>query len=155
MPAKRKQRDLIHSLHEIFERPSGYNPKYMTARLPVPGSDNGTWGDTLNAFLEVGHTSVGLNYGSLQETLQSGNYTLAATDSGTRIVVTAAVNITTPTVGMLGNGFECEIVNDSGGTVTIIGPGATNVFLSPGNVACILEVNGKQRVSQGPTTVIS
>lgn len=29
------------------------------ARLPVPGSDNGTWGDVLNDFLAVAHTSTG------------------------------------------------------------------------------------------------
>jgi len=31
----------------------------MTARLPNPGSDDGTWGDILNAFLEVSHNSDG------------------------------------------------------------------------------------------------
>ena len=31
----------------------------MTARLPVPGSDDGTWGDILNAFLDVSHNSDG------------------------------------------------------------------------------------------------
>lgn len=29
------------------------------ARLPVPGSDIGTWGDILNAFLQTGHNSDG------------------------------------------------------------------------------------------------
>ena len=31
----------------------------MTTRLPVPGSDDGTWGDILNSFLEVSHNSDG------------------------------------------------------------------------------------------------
>jgi hypothetical protein len=31
----------------------------MTARLPIPGSDNGTWGDILNSFLEVSLNSDG------------------------------------------------------------------------------------------------
>lgn len=31
----------------------------MTARLPTPGGDTGTWGDVLNTFLEVAHTSDG------------------------------------------------------------------------------------------------
>lgn len=30
-----------------------------TARLPIPGEDNGTWGDILNAFLQVSHNSDG------------------------------------------------------------------------------------------------
>lgn len=29
------------------------------ARLPVPGSDNGTWGDVLNEYLQVSHDSSG------------------------------------------------------------------------------------------------
>lgn len=29
------------------------------ARLPVPGSDSGTWGDVLNDFLNVAHTTAG------------------------------------------------------------------------------------------------
>ena len=29
------------------------------ARLPIPGSDDGTWGDILNSFLEVEHNSDG------------------------------------------------------------------------------------------------
>lgn len=127
----------------------------MTARLPTPGSDSGTWGDTLNAFLQVGHDATGNNIGAISETSKNAIYTLAATDNGKRIVVTAAVTITVPTVGTLGNGFECEIVNDSGGSVIIDGPGATNVTMNNGDVACILEVNSKQRVVSGGSTLIS
>jgi hypothetical protein len=36
----------------------------MTARLPVPGSDDNTWGDILNAYLEVSHNSDGTLIGS-------------------------------------------------------------------------------------------
>src|SRR5664280_2832416 len=121
----------------------------MTARLPTPGADSGAWGDVLNTYLQVGHDATGRNIGALVETTKSAIYTLATTDNGTRIVVTAAVTITVPTVGTLGNGFECEIVNDSGGTVTIAGPGATAASLSDGSIASILEVNSKQRVVWG------
>lgn len=31
------------------------------ARLPVPGSDDGTWGDVLNEYLDVAHNSDGTN----------------------------------------------------------------------------------------------
>jgi hypothetical protein len=127
----------------------------MTARLPTPGADSGAWGDVLNAFLQVGHDATGRNIGALVETSKSAIYTLATTDNGTRIVVTAAVTITVPTVGILGNGFECEIVNDSGGSVIIDGPGATNVTMNNGDVACVLEVNAKQRVVSGASTLIS
>lgn len=127
----------------------------MTARLPTPGADSGAWGDVLNTYLQVGHDATGRNIGALVETSKSAIYTLATTDNGTRIVVTAAVTITVPTVGTLGNGFECEIVNDSGGSVVIDGPGTTNVTMSNGDVACVLEVNSKQRVVSGSSTLIS
>jgi hypothetical protein len=29
-------------------------------RLPTPGSDNGSWGQILNEYLDVSHTSAGL-----------------------------------------------------------------------------------------------
>jgi hypothetical protein len=125
------------------------------ARLPTPGGDSGDWGELLNEFLEVGHSADGKNIGGMVETLKSSGYTLAAADNGKRHVATAAITITVPAVGTLGDGFEVEIVNDSGGTVTINGPGATNVSLDDGDVACILEVNSKQRVVKGPSTVIS
>jgi carbohydrate-selective porin OprB len=105
------------------------------SRLPITGGDSGSWGDLLNDFLQQGHDANGKNIGKIVENTKSGNYTLAATDNGQRFVVTAAVTITVPTVGILGNGFECEIVNDSGGTVTIDGPGSTNVSMSNGDVA--------------------
>lgn len=129
------------------------------ARLPTPGGDSGNWGDVLNTYLGVGHTAAGINIGPVSETTKGAIYTLAATDNGTRIVVTAAVTITIPALGTLGSGFECEIVNDSGGTVTLDGPGSTNVSMNDGDVACIIEhtsgVTTKQRVTKGSSTVIS
>src|ERR1035437_3799200 len=35
----------------------------MTARLPTPGGDSGTWGDVLNEYLGVGHDASGHNTG--------------------------------------------------------------------------------------------
>jgi hypothetical protein len=89
------------------------------------------------------------------ETLKATNYTLVATDQQQRLVFTAAATVTVPALGTLGNGFECEIINDSGGTVTIDGPGSTNYSMSSGDVVCVLEANGKQRVMGGASTVIS
>ena len=127
----------------------------MTARLPTPGADSGAWGDVLNTYLQVGHDATGRNVGALVETSKSAIYTLANTDNGTRIVLTAAVTLTVPAVGILGDGFECEIVNDCGGSVIIDGPGATNVTMNNGDVATILELNSKQRVVWGASTQIS
>ncbi len=125
------------------------------ARLPTPGADSGTWGDVLNTYLLIGHDADGNNLATIPETNKSSGYTLATTDNGKRLVATAAITISVPSVGTLGSGFECELVNDSGGTVTIDGPGSTNVSLNDGDIACILEVNGKQRVAKGSSTVIS
>lgn len=126
------------------------------SRLPTVGGDSGSWGDVLNDYLAVGHDTSGHNIGGkISERTVSSSFTLATTDEGTRIVATASITITVPSVGTLGNGFECEVVNDSGSTVTIDGPGATNVSMSDGDVANILETNNKQRVVKGSSTVIS
>ncbi|MFL9828721.1 hypothetical protein [Rhodoplanes sp. SY1] len=126
------------------------------ARLPTPGSDSGSWGDVLNAYLGVGHDSAGNNVGGkILETTAATSFTLGTTFEGKRIVATAAITITVPSVGTLGNGYGVEIVNDSGGSVVIDGPGSTNVTLSNGDVAYILEANGKQRVVTGASTLIS
>jgi len=89
------------------------------------------------------------------EVTKSSDYTIAVTDAGKRLVATAALTFTVPSVGTLGNGFAIDIVNDSGGTVTINGPGATNVSMADGEVATLLETNGKQRVAKGSTTIVS
>ena len=127
----------------------------MTPRLPTVGGDSGNWGDVLNTYLGVGHNATGLNMGAVVEATKSSSFTLDGTYNGTRIVCTSTITITVPTLGTLQNGFECEVVNDSGGTVTLDGPGSTNVSMSDGDIANILEVNGKQRVVKGSSTIIS
>ncbi|MEJ0073825.1 MAG: hypothetical protein WDN27_07225 [Candidatus Saccharibacteria bacterium] len=57
----------------------------MTAqRLPTPGSDNGTWGDILNGFLEVEHNGDGSLKSAVKsvngKTPTSGALTLSASD---------------------------------------------------------------------------
>lgn len=125
------------------------------SRLPTPGGDSGTWGDVLNDYLGTGHSSDGINKGALVETTQGTDYTLTTGDNGTRVVATAAITITLPSVGTLGNGFECEVLNASGGTVTLDGPGATDVSMSDGDVACVLEANNRQYVVKGAGTIMS
>ncbi len=125
------------------------------ARVPTPGGDEGTWGDVLNAYLAVGHDADGNTIGIIPETTKGANYTLAAADSGKRHVITSAITVTLPALNTLGNGFEIEIVNDSGGSVVLNGPGSTNVTMIDGDVVCILEVNGKQRVVKGSSTIVS
>lgn len=100
-------------------------------------------------------TPDGLTLYPITESLESVDVTLAASHNSQRIVATAQLTVIVPTVGTLGNGFECEVVNDSGGTVTIDGPGGTDVTLADGEIACILETNSKIRVVVGTSTVIS
>lgn len=65
----------------------------MTQRLPIPGSDNGTWGTILNGFLEVSHNADGslqtaalVGAGAVTSvnsvTPSSGNVTLTASNVG-------------------------------------------------------------------------
>jgi hypothetical protein len=122
--------------------------------LPTQGGSAGTWGTELNAFLSVALDSSTGNPKVVQS-VKSGPYTLAGTDNGTRIVVTSATTITVPAPGTLTNNFECEIVNDSGGSVILDGSGSTNVTMADGEVAIVMEVNGKTRVAKGSSTVIS
>lgn len=93
--------------------------------------------------------------GLLVETTLGTNYTVAASDAGKRLVATASITLTVPAVGTLGDGFECEVVNDSGSTVTINGPGATDSVMDDGDVATLLEANGAQRVVRGASVILS
>ncbi len=91
----------------------------------------------------------------IPEETHAESFTLSGSDNGTRIVCTASLTITLPAVGQLKNGFECEVINDSGGPVVIDGPGVTNVTMDDADIACVCEAGGKQRVAVGPSTVIS
>ena len=48
----------------------------MAVRLPVPGSDDGTWGDILNSFLQVAHNADGMLQTSAIQ--QAGGLTTSA-----------------------------------------------------------------------------
>ncbi len=91
---------------------------------------------------------------SVVEVAKATSFTLVSDDTGRRFVATAAITITLPDPGVLGNGFECRVINDSGGSVIIDGRGLTNVTLSDGDVARIYEVNSKQRVVDEGSTVV-
>src|ERR1035437_1871555 len=52
----------------------------MTARLPTPGGDSGTWGDVLNGHLAVGHDASGNNIGV--PTPATSNLTFYVSTSG-------------------------------------------------------------------------
>src|SRR6185369_5745372 len=54
----KKGSPLVVLFYFLTERKQTVRISTMT-RLPVPGSDDGTWGDLLNTFLEVEHNSDG------------------------------------------------------------------------------------------------
>jgi Repeat of unknown function (DUF5907) len=62
------------------------------ARLPVPGGDNGDWGDILNAFLDVSHNPDGTLANNTVGTnqLQSGSVTKAQLDGSTQSAIVLA-----------------------------------------------------------------
>lgn len=53
----------------------------MTARLPTPGGDSGTWGDVLNEYLAVGHDASGHNIGVRTKLTQDTTFYVATTGS--------------------------------------------------------------------------
>ena len=58
----------------------------MTARLPTPGGDNGTWGSVLNSSLEVAHNTDGI----LQPTALTTAGALLTTNNLSELSSTAA-----------------------------------------------------------------
>ena len=135
-------------------------------RLPTPGSDNGTWGDVLNSFLEVAHNSDGsLQSSAVQQAGavtsvngKTGNsVTLAASDVG------AAANLT-PTViktaNYIATASDFVLVDVSGGSVTVTLPttpadktliGVKLVKLSASNTV-IVQTGGSATFNDDSTT---
>ena len=78
------------------------------ARLPVPGSDNGTWGDILNAYLSIEHNPDGT-----QKTLpltQGGTGATDATTARTNLGLgTSATKDTGTTTGTVATGDDSRI----------------------------------------------
>jgi hypothetical protein len=66
----------------------------MTQRLPIPGSDDGTWGDILNSYLAVSHNTDGTLANNTVGTsqLQNNAVTNAQLDSSTQSQLSAAAS---------------------------------------------------------------
>ena len=96
----------------------------MTARLPTPGSDDGAWGDVLNAYLAVDHDASGLNL-----------YTPSGTGAVQRTVAARLGEVVSvKDFGAVGNG----VANDTTAIVNAIaslGAAGGTVFFPPGNYA--------------------
>lgn len=91
-------------------------------RLPTPGGDSGSWGDTLNEFLEVSHSSTGV-IATTAETYAPSSGATATLDlslSNQHYVTMPAGNITialsNDSVNQI---FLVTITQDSGGSRTV------------------------------------
>jgi hypothetical protein len=84
---------------------------------------------------------------------KSTAYTLAATDSGTRIPCTGTWTLTVPVAATLGNGFSAEIICLSG-AVTVDGPGSTNLALAPAESAYLFVSGGTLYGAKGAYTAL-
>ena len=101
-------------------------------RLPTPGSDADTWGDTLNTFLLVGHDAGGNNIDprftglAPNSTAVNTNHTFAAADVGKlfRCTGSGTYSWTIDTFANTGIGAQQTIcgTNESTATLTIVAP---------------------------------
>ena len=92
--------------------------------------------------------------GGGQVAARTAGFNVKASDHRAIIPVTAAVSATVPSVDILGPYFECWI-QAIGVTVTINGPGATNVSLTTGRVARVYVLNGQTYAADMAVTQIS
>ncbi|MBP7807392.1 hypothetical protein KA047_02755 [Candidatus Saccharibacteria bacterium] len=87
------------------------------ARLPVPGSDDGTWGDVLNEYLAVEHNADG--------SLKPGASLASKEDTGVaagRSLVGALAD--RPSAADLDDGVRYFATDDQGGMVYVVSSGA-------------------------------
>lgn len=93
------------------------------ARLPIPGSDSGTWGVILNDFLEQAHDSVGVLKANSVGTLQigDGSVTSAKIADGTIVNadISASAAIAQSKVDNLPAALNSKVANASGQTLTL------------------------------------
>ncbi len=107
--------------------------------------------DNRTTSLELGGAGEGA---LIDEVLKSTNYEITATDARKRLVATFPILFTVPDPGVLGNGFEVRIVNDSGAGVLVAGAGA-EIQLDDGDIATLMEANGKQRIFKVSSSLLN
>jgi hypothetical protein len=108
----------------------------MAHRLPIPGSDNGTWGDILNDFLLQAHDTDGsLLNGLITDAKISSSAAIAKAKlaAGVQTSLTAADNAaplnTTMYSTFVGKTDGIPTTTDSGQTLTLVKSSAANAGL--------------------------
>lgn len=97
----------------------------MVARLPNPGSDDGTWGTILNDFLMQAHTSEGV--------LKAGSVSSAQLDATVQGMFRGKVNTTE-------GGGETFFNNGSSGTASTVDASQGNVQQLTLTANCVLSL---------------
>ena len=100
------------------------------SRLPVPGSDNGTWGDILNDFLSVEHNSDGT-----QKTVPVTKGGTGATDA-----TSARTNLGLSSVASTGNASDVAV--NSSGFSGNLSSADSNVQVALETIDSLLVTNG-------------
>ena len=94
----------------------------MTAHLPTPGSDSGSWGSILNSFLSVSLSASGVVVGTAQQYTPSNNdtVTLDLSLSNQHYIVMPTGNVTIAIAQDSANQiFLISITQDSIGSRTV------------------------------------
>lgn len=118
----------------------------MTQRLPIPGSDNGTWGDILNGFLEVSL------YNNVNNGSDPDNGTLNANTVGSAQIQTGAVG----TSQLANNSVGTNQLQSGSVTSSILASGAVGTSqLQSGSVTASILANdavGTNQLQSGSVT---
>lgn len=113
-------------------------------RLPTPGSDDGTWGELLNGFLEVAHNGDGSLQGSA---VQSAGAVMSSQSGSANGVASLGTNGQVPTSQLGGSGGSSTNFLRGDGTWAIPpGSGAVNSVF--GRTGAVVATNGDYTAAQ-------
>lgn len=125
------------------------------ARLPTPGSDNGTWGTLLNDFLDVAHASDG-SLKSIARTNLANNVQSSLTLADTAVQQgKQIISVQDDLYGAAGNGATDDTsaiqaaVNAAGSSKVCFFPAGTYIISAPINL-----VSGGCYIGAGWTSII-
>lgn len=126
------------------------------SRLPVPGSDSGNWGDILNDFLAVEHTTNGTLKARSDGTLllaasnldDLSNAGTARTNLGLGSAATSNVGTTADTVAA---GDDSRLISASTAVQSVNSHTGTSVILAATDVGAVSIIGGGKEGTASPT----